>query len=411
MAALQGRYPQSQWLSAIQPIEDGLRVIRRDALVAFILQPVKPAQLASVKSPLLTTDDIFDYYLIDPEMCPCGQTTRLLQPSLAIQQFVQQCFLDLTINATVAQATLPAHRGANGLAAAVSSCGGPTGKSSSTRRTMSCPNFPTTPRPSSPTYRARWGRTPTPPRRRRPTELSAQALVGLEFAGRSALQTQRTPQGATYCGSLPAPTAIPHSGAIAPGPGSAPGRRLERVANAHDLDVASDQVVPVVWDQRLHLIWPILVPTSKTRGQPVPAQRGGAPAPQKFWAVEFAMSEFSAGQWQPKQTYDQRMFIIKNVETMPTAQWRPPAFMFKALQEASTFTSRSASYWGSLDSTYLLVRSVASKPERNGGPTRRTIRCIRRARFAMGSFIDTAGDDSADHAERALSSPGADAPT
>ena len=26
------------------------------------------------------------------------------------------------------------------------------------------------------------------------------------------------------------------------------------------------------------------------------------PAPQKFWSVEFAMSELSAGQWQPKQT-------------------------------------------------------------------------------------------------------------
>jgi hypothetical protein len=48
-----------------------------------------------------TTEDIFNYYLIDPEMCACGESTRLLQPSLAIQQFVQQCFLNLTINAVV----------------------------------------------------------------------------------------------------------------------------------------------------------------------------------------------------------------------------------------------------------------------------------------------------------------------
>ena len=42
---------------------------------------------------------------------------------------------------------------------------------------------------------------------------------------------------------------------------------------------------------------------------------GSSPPPQQFWAVEFAMSEFSAGQWQAKQTYDQRMFIIKNIES------------------------------------------------------------------------------------------------
>jgi hypothetical protein len=34
-------------------------------------------------------------------MCACGETTRLLQPSLAIQQFVQQCFLNLTINCII----------------------------------------------------------------------------------------------------------------------------------------------------------------------------------------------------------------------------------------------------------------------------------------------------------------------
>ena len=43
--------------------------------------------------PLLSSDDIFNTFLIDPEMCPCGITTRLLEASLAVQQFVQQCFL------------------------------------------------------------------------------------------------------------------------------------------------------------------------------------------------------------------------------------------------------------------------------------------------------------------------------
>ena len=92
MGVLQSQYSQSAWLAAIQPVEDALRQSRRDALVAYLLGP-GPAASTSL---LLTTDDIFDYFLIDPEMSPCAVSTRLLQAALAIQQFVQQCFLNLT---------------------------------------------------------------------------------------------------------------------------------------------------------------------------------------------------------------------------------------------------------------------------------------------------------------------------
>ena len=98
MGAYQARYQQSAWFAAVQPVEDGLRQARRDALVAYLLGP---GPVTSPGAMFLATDDIFNYYLIDPEMCACGETTRLSQPSLAIQQFVQQCFLNLTINATV----------------------------------------------------------------------------------------------------------------------------------------------------------------------------------------------------------------------------------------------------------------------------------------------------------------------
>jgi hypothetical protein len=98
MGALQAQYPQSAWFAAVQPVEDKLRQARRDALVAYLLGP---GPVTSPGAQFLTTDDIFDYYLIDPEMSACALTTWLLQPSLAIQQFVQQCFLNLTIGAAV----------------------------------------------------------------------------------------------------------------------------------------------------------------------------------------------------------------------------------------------------------------------------------------------------------------------
>src|SRR5262249_52433992 len=98
MGAFQAQYPQASWFAAVKPVEDGRRQARREALAAY---PLGSGPSTSPAAGFLTTDDIFDYYLIDPEMCPCGDTTRLLQPSLAIQQFVQQCFLNLTIGATV----------------------------------------------------------------------------------------------------------------------------------------------------------------------------------------------------------------------------------------------------------------------------------------------------------------------
>jgi hypothetical protein len=92
-AATQAQYAQDAWLAAIGPVEDTLREARRDALVAYLLGPGQ----ATAPVPMFTTDDVYNYYLIDPEMSSCALTTRLLEASLAIQQFVQQCLLNLVI--------------------------------------------------------------------------------------------------------------------------------------------------------------------------------------------------------------------------------------------------------------------------------------------------------------------------
>ena len=93
-AALQAQYAQDAWLAAIRPVEDTLREARRDALVACLLGR---AVQATAPVRMFTTDDIYNYYLIDPEMSSCALTTRLLEASLAVQQFVQQCLLNLVI--------------------------------------------------------------------------------------------------------------------------------------------------------------------------------------------------------------------------------------------------------------------------------------------------------------------------
>src|SRR5262249_48529559 len=80
------------------------------------------------------------------------------------------------------------------------------------------------------------------------------------------------------------------------------------------LDITAPHLFPTVWDRRLHLIWPVFKQFSeRQKDQQVPTGGGNSqPPPQKFWAVEFAFSEFSAGQWQAKRTIAEKVFLNKS---------------------------------------------------------------------------------------------------
>ena len=83
---LKARYSDADWLSVLKSVQDPLRVQKRDALVAYILS----------KNPLLTsTDDIYDYFLIDVEMSACMSTSRIVQGHATVQLFVERCRLGL----------------------------------------------------------------------------------------------------------------------------------------------------------------------------------------------------------------------------------------------------------------------------------------------------------------------------
>lgn len=84
--ALKARYEDSEWLGVLRNVQDPLRQKKRDALVAFLL-----GQNASLES----TDDLYDYFLIDVEMCSCMPTSRIVQAHATIQLFVQRCLMGL----------------------------------------------------------------------------------------------------------------------------------------------------------------------------------------------------------------------------------------------------------------------------------------------------------------------------
>jgi hypothetical protein len=354
MAAFQTQYNQNSWLAAIGPVENPLRQNRRDALVAYLLGP---GAVASPGAAFLTTDDIFDYYLIDPEMCACGQTTRLLQPSLAIQQFVQQCFLNLTINATV-DTTDPrwtewSWRQQYRLWQA-------------NREVFLYPEnyvLPETRTNASSFFSDLENDLQQSNCDADSVEAAMQnylrSLVGVARLRVAAhyVQPNGTPEGATVMWVFARSRGNPAQWWYRTRTTLSPGSGVWSAWTTLNLDIASDQLLPVVWDQRLYLIWPIFhLDSEKQSSQSVPSGGGGPPQPppQKFWAVEFAMSEFSAGQWQAKQTLDQRMFIIRNIE--PLVDRPPQAFTFRASQDSS-FNLQLQTYY-TLSAAELLVDAL-----------------------------------------------------
>jgi hypothetical protein len=84
--ALKTRYDASDWLAVLKQIYDPLRQQKRDALVAYLLS--QNTQMAS-------SDDLFDYFLVDVEMCSCQPTSRIVSAHGSVQLFVQRCLLGI----------------------------------------------------------------------------------------------------------------------------------------------------------------------------------------------------------------------------------------------------------------------------------------------------------------------------
>ena len=86
-AALRAQSSASAWSALIKPINDTLRMRRRDALVAFALVGLSndPSR-ASIDTP----DRLYEYLLLDVLIHPRVETSRIRQAIAAVQQFIQR---------------------------------------------------------------------------------------------------------------------------------------------------------------------------------------------------------------------------------------------------------------------------------------------------------------------------------
>jgi hypothetical protein len=93
-SALRARYDAAAWLQVVRPINDTLRTLRRDALVAYVLQQFRGGANSDIDTP----DKLFEYFLMDVEMDACMQTSRIRHALSSVQLFIERCLMNLEQN-------------------------------------------------------------------------------------------------------------------------------------------------------------------------------------------------------------------------------------------------------------------------------------------------------------------------
>ncbi len=83
--AAKARYGDEEWPKVAKPLNDRLRDRRRQALVAFVADDLGVAG----------TDPLFEHFLIDADMTSCMDTSRIKQAISSVQLFIQRCRMRL----------------------------------------------------------------------------------------------------------------------------------------------------------------------------------------------------------------------------------------------------------------------------------------------------------------------------
>jgi hypothetical protein len=83
--AVKAKYTADAWLPVAQSVFDKLRQKKRDALVIYLVNTLG----------LESSNQLFEYFLVDPGMEPVVQTSRLRLAMSSVQTFIQRCLLNL----------------------------------------------------------------------------------------------------------------------------------------------------------------------------------------------------------------------------------------------------------------------------------------------------------------------------
>ncbi len=87
---VRARYDEDRWRAEAQSLNDVLRIRRRSALTAYVL-----AMPEMMRARVSDSGRLFEFLLIDVEMDPCMETSRIKQGISSVQLFIQRVLLNL----------------------------------------------------------------------------------------------------------------------------------------------------------------------------------------------------------------------------------------------------------------------------------------------------------------------------
>jgi hypothetical protein len=287
--AVQASYAANQWLDAIRPLEEKLREKRRAALVAYLV--VRPD--AAKGEDWIDTNGMYSHLLIDVETHPVVLTSRLKQAIGSVQIFAQRCLMNLESDVAADESKDIGWRQ------------WPWMKQyrvwEANRKIFLYPENWVEPElrdDKSPFF----------------VELE-NALLQSDVTSESAEQAYLT-----YLARLDEVARLEVAGVFhQPGEGGAPDE-YHVFARTHadpptyfyrkwvgqarwtpwqrlDLDIPGGQILPLIWNRRLYLFWPLF--TRKVEQPPT----GDKPVEGKpYFEIQLAWSEYRQGRWGPKKT-------------------------------------------------------------------------------------------------------------
>jgi hypothetical protein len=88
--AIRARFDQEDWEQVVKPLNDQLRENQKQALINYLL-----SQKELIDWDVVDADSLFEFFLIDVQMDPCMETSRIKQAISSVQLFIQRWFLGL----------------------------------------------------------------------------------------------------------------------------------------------------------------------------------------------------------------------------------------------------------------------------------------------------------------------------
>jgi hypothetical protein len=311
--AVKSNYDDASWIAVGKALNDPLREARRNALVSYLLAHpdlVKPGDSDPFRPQIQSADDLYEHLLIDVQMDACMMTSRIKQAISSVQLFVQRCLLGL--EPYVEPSALSANHWEWMKLYRVWEAG---------RKVFMYPENWIEPQLRD---------DKTPFFKELETDLLKNELnndnveaafatylhkleaiarpevVGLFVEDASDLEIQRVSQRIHVIGRT---RTTPHqyyyrcqisTPAVDESKDGASVRwtAWDRVS----ADIEGDNVLPVVWERRLYLFWPILAEKA------TPSQQDHGP-PAKYWEIKFAYSEYRQASWTPKRVLDKAVAL------------------------------------------------------------------------------------------------------